>query len=264
MTIYGFASGEKPACPWERLRGGGAPRSRYSACSQRLSRPPRRKHCQRLQPGYLGMELRDLNREEARARGVLGAGGAEITKVEAGSPAAAAGLKRGDIVLEIDGKSAGSAAQFLKFTASRAPGTVARLRVLRQGKVRAGGCIRVLFRRQGISARKGAGSSRPGQRPGLKETAGLRPRQHAAFQERKPADPPTFIHDCWVSFAQPRAVLACINRPRRLARPKFSAEPRQIARITCQDRKGQDLGLLVRMDRWESISRCRRRGPRGF
>ena len=61
-----------------------------------------------------------------------------ITKIEFNSPGAAAGLKRGDILLEIDGKSCRSATQFLKLAASQVPCTVVRLWVLREGKLRAG------------------------------------------------------------------------------------------------------------------------------
>jgi hypothetical protein len=43
------------------------------------------------QLSYFGMELRSLSREEVQSPGVPGAGGAEITKVEAGASAAAAG-----------------------------------------------------------------------------------------------------------------------------------------------------------------------------
>ncbi len=90
------------------------------------------------QAGYLGAGLRTLTRAEAQVRGVPGTGGAAITKVEADSPAAAAGLKRGDILIEADGNPVASAEQFLKLAASHAPGTVVKLQVLREGKVRAG------------------------------------------------------------------------------------------------------------------------------
>ncbi len=90
------------------------------------------------QHGYLGAELRGLTREDAQTLGLPIHGGATITKVEAGSAAASAGLKRGDILLEIDGKRVASAAQVLKLIAGKMPGTVVSLRVLRQGRPRAG------------------------------------------------------------------------------------------------------------------------------
>ena len=88
------------------------------------------------QLGYLGVELHSFSLKEAQARGAPGA--VMITKVEAASPAAAAGLKRGDILVEIDGKPVISGSQVLKLAAGRGPGTVIRLGILRQGKSRAG------------------------------------------------------------------------------------------------------------------------------
>ena len=61
-----------------------------------------------------------------------------MKKVDANSPAAAAGLKRGDVVLEIDGKPVASAEQFLKLITGKRPGTAVALRVLREGRLRAG------------------------------------------------------------------------------------------------------------------------------
>ncbi len=90
------------------------------------------------QHGYLGVELRSITREEAQAPSLPVHGGAAITKVEAESPAGTAGLRRGDILLEIDGKPAGSAAQVLKLIAGKTPGTAVKLQVLRQGRLRAG------------------------------------------------------------------------------------------------------------------------------
>ncbi len=88
------------------------------------------------QQGYPGIELRSLSREDAQEQGMPGAGGAAITKVEAESPAATAGLKYGDILVMTGGKPIASAAQVLKLTASMAPGAIIKFRVLRQGKLR--------------------------------------------------------------------------------------------------------------------------------
>ncbi len=90
------------------------------------------------QPGYLGVELRNLTREEARTSGLPTHGGAAITKIDANSPGGAAGLRRGDILLEIEGTPVVSAEQALKLIASKKPGTVVTVRLLRDGKLRAG------------------------------------------------------------------------------------------------------------------------------
>jgi WD40 repeat protein len=87
---------------------------------------------------YLGVELRGLTPEEARTLRVSVSDGTIVTKVEANSPAGSAGLRRGDILLEIDGKPVASAAQVLKIVAGRMPGASVTLRVMRRGRLRTG------------------------------------------------------------------------------------------------------------------------------
>ena len=94
--------------------------------------PPASRHA------YLGAELRDLTLEEAARLGRQVPHGTAVKEVEANSPAATAGFKPGDIVLEINGRTIANAAQFLKVIASKTPGTVVTVRLLRQGKHRAG------------------------------------------------------------------------------------------------------------------------------
>jgi len=58
---------------------------------------------------WIGIRVRDLPRSMARARGIEGGSGVVVTSVEAGSPAAKAGIRVGDVVLEICGRPAESA-----------------------------------------------------------------------------------------------------------------------------------------------------------
>ncbi len=85
---------------------------------------------------YFGTELRNLSRLEAASLGVFIHGAVAATKVEPNSPAAAAGLVRGDIVLEFDGKPIDNAAQLLKAIGSKTPGTVVALWVQHEGRQR--------------------------------------------------------------------------------------------------------------------------------
>ncbi len=88
--------------------------------------------------GYLGVSLQDLNREQMRVRGLPGTAASLIVNVAPGSPAEEAGLKPGDVLLEIGGKPAGSAAQVSKAIAGKAPGTEIRVAVFRDRHRRAG------------------------------------------------------------------------------------------------------------------------------
>jgi len=52
--------------------------------------------------GYLGVQLQELNRDLAPYFGVEEDGGALVLRVESESPAAEAGMKGGDVIVEID------------------------------------------------------------------------------------------------------------------------------------------------------------------
>ncbi len=101
------------------------------AAAQAQEAPP-------AQRGYIGVELHTLNAREAAAAGLRIPLGAAVTKVEANSPAAAAGIKRGDILLQIDGKWIASGAKALELIAAKPPGSAIAVRVLREGKLRSG------------------------------------------------------------------------------------------------------------------------------
>ena len=57
-----------------------------------------------VQRGYLGVQIESLSDDNARALGLPNANGALVTGVIAGSPAEKAGIKRGDVVLKINGQ----------------------------------------------------------------------------------------------------------------------------------------------------------------
>jgi serine protease Do len=63
-----------------------------------------------------------------------GTEGALVNRVVAGGPAARAGLRDGDIVLEVNGRKVSSSSQLRNTVAAIAPGTRIPLKVFRQGK----------------------------------------------------------------------------------------------------------------------------------
>jgi putative serine protease PepD len=60
-------------------------------------------------------------------------GGAQITSIQAGSPAASAGLQQGDLVTAIDGKPISSTQQFIETVDTFSPGQAIKLTVKRNG-----------------------------------------------------------------------------------------------------------------------------------
>jgi len=63
-----------------------------------------------------------------------GGGGALVGDVTAGSPAAKAGIKRGDIILGLNGESINGSGDLTARIASTAPGTPVQLKIFRDGK----------------------------------------------------------------------------------------------------------------------------------
>ncbi len=89
----------------------------------------------KVERGYLGAYVSDLSPQLAKAFGYNGGGtGALLDEVEPGTPAAKAGLKRGDIVLALNGQPVASSGDLTAKIANSAPGTKVTLKVFRDGK----------------------------------------------------------------------------------------------------------------------------------
>ena len=90
----------------------------------------------RVTRGWLGVALQDLDDGVARALHVPPDSGALVSQVIDGSPAARAGIARGDIITGIDTTPVTSAAVARNAIALDAPGRTIALRVLRAGQTR--------------------------------------------------------------------------------------------------------------------------------
>jgi serine protease Do len=87
-----------------------------------------------VERGYLGVIPQDLTPELAEAFDLKETKGAVISQVTEDSAAARAGLERGDIVLEFDGRAIDSATQFRNLVAAHKPGEEIEILVLRDGR----------------------------------------------------------------------------------------------------------------------------------
>jgi membrane-associated protease RseP (regulator of RpoE activity) len=81
----------------------------------------------------LGVNLRDLTPEAAHMLGVPFAGGLQVGAVFDGSPAKAAGMLPGDIIIMVDGRKVFDTPALMEGMAHALPGTPVRLSVLRGG-----------------------------------------------------------------------------------------------------------------------------------
>ncbi len=84
--------------------------------------------------GYLGVSIQAVNPDMAKAFGLSQGGGALIGDVTPDSPAAKAGLQRGDIVLQLNGTPVTGSDDLSLRVAEMAPGSVAHLQIYRNGK----------------------------------------------------------------------------------------------------------------------------------
>jgi S1-C subfamily serine protease len=82
--------------------------------------------------GFLGVQIRDLPFDDREALGL--AGGALIAGVQAGTPAAAAGLQAGDVVVEYMGQPVPDAARFRNRVAATGSDRPFEAVVLREGR----------------------------------------------------------------------------------------------------------------------------------
>ena len=88
----------------------------------------------RVERGWLGVSAQPLTRDLAASLGLSRTEGALVSQVWEGSPAAAAGMRRGDVIVEVDGRKIGRATDLSLLVAAAPVGKDIRVSVLREGK----------------------------------------------------------------------------------------------------------------------------------
>ena len=84
--------------------------------------------------GWLGVLIQDVSPEIAEYYGKKGLKGVLLSEVYEGEPAAEAGLKPGDIIIELNGKPVDSVRKLTSAVANIPVGDTAEIKVLREGK----------------------------------------------------------------------------------------------------------------------------------
>lgn len=84
--------------------------------------------------GWLGVSIQNLTPELAKNLDIKAKEGALITDVVENSPAEKTGLKRGDLIIEIEGKKIKDSASLRNTIASTSPETTLKMTVIREGK----------------------------------------------------------------------------------------------------------------------------------
>jgi serine protease Do len=84
--------------------------------------------------GWLGVQIQPVTEEVADSLGLKAAAGALVAEPQAGSPAAAAGLKPGDIITSVDGVEVKDPRDLARRIAALGPNKAVDLRLIRNGK----------------------------------------------------------------------------------------------------------------------------------
>jgi serine protease Do len=81
--------------------------------------------------GYIGVSLRDVDPDLQRSLGLTTTDGALVQDVTVGSPGQRAGVRAYDLIVAVDGKPVSGNDQLIQLIATRQPGTIAALQILR-------------------------------------------------------------------------------------------------------------------------------------
>jgi serine protease Do len=84
--------------------------------------------------GYMGIGIADVTPDQVKFFHVTNATGALVSQVEPNSPGAKAGLKTGDIITELNGKTVNDAGELQVEVGQKQPGNTINLKVTRDGK----------------------------------------------------------------------------------------------------------------------------------
>src|SRR5690625_1544180 len=84
--------------------------------------------------GRIGVQITNVDDEVAKAIGLDGRQGALVSHVEEDGPAAKAGVRSGDVILDFDGKEVKQMSDLPRIVGATQPGTKAKMQVWRKGK----------------------------------------------------------------------------------------------------------------------------------
>jgi len=90
----------------------------------------------RVQRGRIGVAIQEVTRSLAESFGLPGPSGALVSAVEAGGPAAQAGVAQGDVIVRFDGKVVEDSGDLPRIVAATRPGARVVMQVFRDGAPR--------------------------------------------------------------------------------------------------------------------------------
>ena len=87
----------------------------------------------RVRRGYLGVRIENLDPRQQRYYQLDESGGALVIEVMPGTPAAAADLEAGDVILEVDGRPVVQTRDLIDYVSAQRPGSTVALDLIRDG-----------------------------------------------------------------------------------------------------------------------------------
>ncbi len=88
----------------------------------------------RVRRGYLGVNIQNIADDDQEAWGLDSTDGALVTDVRQDTPAEKAGLRHGDVILEVDGRPVEDTRGLIDYISAKPPGETVVLGLLRDGK----------------------------------------------------------------------------------------------------------------------------------
>ncbi|HTZ73743.1 MAG TPA: DegQ family serine endoprotease [Candidatus Aquilonibacter sp.] len=158
--------------------------------------------------GYLGLLPETVTESLAKQFGLSQPGGAVVAQVEPNTPAAKAGIKQGDVILQVNGKPVNSANDLRLEISQTTPGTTVNLQVSRDGKTMT---IPVVL---GTFPEETANNSTPGQ-GGETSTAGLKgvKVQNLTSDLSQQLGLPSSVHGVVITSVDPDSAAASTEPP---------------------------------------------------
>jgi serine protease Do len=95
---------------------------------------PQLRETGRVSRGFIGVSLKDVDPDLQRSLGLRSTNGALVEDINEGSPGARAGIRIYDVIVAVDGQGVTGHDELIKLIASRKPGTIATLQIVRDGR----------------------------------------------------------------------------------------------------------------------------------
>jgi serine protease Do len=84
--------------------------------------------------GYLGIQIRNLDYQQAQAWGLENTHGALVQSVDEDTPAGRAGVQHGDVILSVDGRKIETTRDLINYVSNKGPESTVTLELWRDGK----------------------------------------------------------------------------------------------------------------------------------